>query len=148
MYLSRGGQIRSHRRIEKRHLEKLTTLNIGDTRAPEINCFVKKGDCIFAGRQSGEGIVYCDGTVDVQRLHEFEDINSVDFRDDVFVSTTNNCTKIWEQEKELGMQTLNEVVHLNEPFFTIRMNPGRACFAGGKFKDTKKTALKLVDIET
>lgn len=148
LYLNCGGQIRVHRRQFRGHLERRIYKEVGQQKDHEIVCFTKKGSTIFAGRTSGTAMIHCDDEyTEEQRLHKGL-INAVDFHDNVFVSTSNENTKVWTMFPELGMYYLEPAGTLTDPYHDLKIDPTGSTLVGGKFKDTEKNALRMHDLET
>lgn len=150
LYATSFGQIKIYKRnkSQKRILDDRRIYGeIGRRRDPDVISFVKKNETIFAGRFDGSCFVTDEENYSEQKLHD-EFITSVDLFKDVYISSSCKATKIWRREDEMGLINLEEMLDLDECFHCVRVNSKRAEFVGGKFKDSEKRGLKLVDLST
>ena len=154
LYMSHRGQIRLHERTRDKYcLRTRAQVLIANVRDADITWFAKEGNLIFAGRNDGSVFIYnCENQdFSEQILHpeEVKRITSVDFFDDLFVTTTaSSTTNFWRKFEEFGLYLLEPVNVLSENYETIKICPKGLKIAAGKYHDRQKNALRLIDIET
>uniref|UniRef100_A0A1B0DE46 Uncharacterized protein n=1 Tax=Phlebotomus papatasi TaxID=29031 RepID=A0A1B0DE46_PHLPP len=153
LYMTHGGQVRLHRRRSKDFLKRFPDQAYGNTRDPDITAFTKHGEIIFAGTMCGTVLLHDPQHCSVQNFISQkiasvkEYLNSVDFRGDVFVTTTNQTAKIWRKETELDFVLLESSHDLKQAFKCIKINPDGDKVAAGRYRDPN-CALKLIDLAT
>lgn len=147
LYTSRGGQFRAHRRISNQFIDKVPKWSVGEIKDSEILSVAKHGNTLFIGKSSGQCIVITNNSNETQKLHN-KNIDSVDLYNDIFVTATESCTKIWRRETELGISLLEQIHNLDQSFYNVKIDPDGKRFVGGKFRDNNYNALRLIDLET
>uniref|UniRef100_A0A1L8DN95 Putative wd40 repeat in seven bladed beta propellers n=1 Tax=Nyssomyia neivai TaxID=330878 RepID=A0A1L8DN95_9DIPT len=153
LYMTHGGQVRAHRRRRKDSLKRFPDFSYGNARDPDITAFTKKDDTMFAGTMCGTILLHdpqhCDGTnFFTQKIASVKEyLNSVDFRNDIFVTTTNQTARVWRKEVELDFVLLETVHNLQQSFKCIKISPDGDKLAAGRYRDPL-CALKIVDMET
>ncbi|XP_059607872.1 F-box/WD repeat-containing protein 4 [Phlebotomus argentipes] len=153
LYMTHGGQVRVHRRRSKDFLKRFPDMSYGNTRDPDITAFTKAGSIIFAGTMCGTVLLYdpqhCSGMNFIsQKIASVKEyLNSVDFRNDIFVTTTNQSAKLWRKEIELGFVLLESTCDLQEAFKCVKISPDGDHMAAGRYRDPC-CALKLIDMAT
>ncbi|GAB0087925.1 F-box/WD repeat-containing protein 4 [Sergentomyia squamirostris] len=153
LYMTHGGQIRVHRRRSKDFLKRFPDLSYGNTRDPDITALAKIDDTIFAGTMCGTALLYdpgyCSGTNFISKkvapVKEY--LNSVDFRGAIYVTATNQTSKLWRRLEELGLVDFEIVYDLGQPFKCVKIGPDGKRLVGGRYRDNN-CALKLIDVET
>lgn len=125
-------------------------MTFGSEKTDDITSFTKKSSEIFTGRRNGAINVYStDLDCDEIQCNAFSDrIESVDFHDRIFVSSTLNETIIWNKEFELEMPYLNLIKKIPSGNKSIRISPNGEQLATGKYSERPGTALHLINIET
>lgn len=152
LYITHGGQLRIHRRLRKGIVNRKPDRTISSVRDPDITCFVKKDETIFAGRRNG--CVFIASTNDNELVEERADetrmnnIEFLDFEKDVFVTTSRAGTKLWRKQYELDVPYLEPAADLNGGNKCLRISPDSTSCATGKYSEKTRTALRLVDMET
>lgn len=153
LYITHGGQLRIHRRLKKGILNRRPELAISEVRQPDITCFAKKENTIFAGRR--DGCVFIASTNNTNELIEehvdattSHNIEFLDFDRDIFLTTTRTSTKLWRKQYELDVGYLEPMADLNGGNKCLRISSDARLCATGKYNEKTRTALRLVDLET
>uniref|UniRef100_A0A6B2E8H9 F-box domain-containing protein n=1 Tax=Phlebotomus kandelakii TaxID=1109342 RepID=A0A6B2E8H9_9DIPT len=153
LYMTHGGQVRVHRRRSKDFLKRFPDISYGNTRDPDITAFTKSGNTIFAGTMCGTVLLHdpqhtsASNFISQKVASVKEYLNSVDFRDSLFVTTTNQTAKLWRKEIELGFVMLESTCDLKQAFKCVKISPDGQQIAAGRYRDAQ-CALKLIDVTT
>lgn len=125
-------------------------MTFGSQKKDDIISFTKKSNEIFTGRRNGEINVYFTDSdcFEIQCNALNDRIESVDFHDGIYISTTLNETVIWKKEFELGIPCLDLIKKIPSGNKSIRISPDGERCATGKYSERPGTALRLVNIET
>ncbi|KAJ6631743.1 F-box/WD repeat-containing protein 4 [Pseudolycoriella hygida] len=154
LYLTHGGELRIHRRLKSKNmLSERALTSIGTTRAGDITSFVKHGNVIFGGRDTGYAFIYEDDECYEEKISDHVGqrrayINAVDFHSQTFVTTSMTSFKVWRKIYELDMVSLELMTETDSAFKCLKLSPsGDECIAG-IYSDRRKEALRLYDMET
>ncbi|XP_053953759.1 F-box/WD repeat-containing protein 4 [Anastrepha ludens] len=130
--------------LQRRCQQEICTSSRGD-----ISSFTKKRDTIFAGRVTGNCYIWEDGYGNEQQLHSAKEyLHCVDFEDDLYVTSTNVCAKLWRRTNELGLVYLEQVGDLPQEYKVLKLSDGGERLFGGLYTDVDSHALREYDVET
>lgn len=154
-YMTHGGEIRIYRRCPQNIINSKPVSCIGHRNIADITCFTKNEHTIFGGRENGQLFLSSNNQDDGDYLeenasanHQTCGINAVDCNNMVYVSASKKELKLWRREYELGMAMLEPRWEYLEEYKSVRISPDSVWLAAGKYRDRKKNALDLYDIET
>lgn len=158
LYTTYGGQLRMHRRLKKGILNRRADWTIGEVKQPDVTCFTKKHNVIFAGRRNGcvfivganePGLEEADDMLE-ERVESdgINSIESIDFNRNLFLTASRATTKFWRQNVELGVPYLEPISEINGGNKCLRISANGQYCATGKYNERSRTALRLIDLET
>ncbi|XP_016997098.2 F-box/WD repeat-containing protein 4 [Drosophila takahashii] len=152
LYITHAGYLRKYRRtshdaLERRYEEEITTSTQTD-----ISDFVKKQSTIFAGRVCGS-CFHCDvdePSLTEQRMHPANEyLYCVDFVNDLYATSTDNCCRLWQRSEEFGMIHFDMVTNLPHAFRSMKLSSDGQWLYGGLYSDkATRRALKGVHVES
>lgn len=155
LYITVRGEICAHRRLCKGIINRRPDLIISSGNSADITCFVKKKNMLFLGQLNGCVQIRSIDNVDnmVEAKVEDEQYNSVhcldgDFERNIFLTITRTTTKAWRIDQELGISFLEKLAVIDSGNKCLRLSPDVRYCASGKYSDTNRRALHLIDIET
>lgn len=82
------------------------------------------------------------------RPNSEECVESIDFADELLVTSTLQRTSVWQKKYELDIPYLEPANELGNGYKCIKLSPNKTHLGMGKYKDTIRRALHLVDLET
>ncbi|XP_037939941.1 F-box/WD repeat-containing protein 4 [Teleopsis dalmanni] len=146
LYISHSSMIRKHRR---KPLEKRYHQEIGSNAKSDIADFVKKQDTIFAGRICGSCFICENDSVTEQRMHtSCEYLYSVDFVNDLYVTSTDQFGKLWRKNNEFSLIHFDLLHIINNSYKVIKLSHDGSALFGGLYTDINRKALREIDVET
>lgn len=159
LYKSHSGQLRKYARSKRKSeiLYRRPIETFGEIRDADITCLAKKDGTIFIGRRNGRVKIISlnmnendpiDETNVCPNICSEQRVESVDLSDDLFVTSTLQRAALWQKRYELDMPYLDCVAELGEGFKCIRLSPNVDRLAMGKYKDSSRKGLHLVDLAT
>lgn len=147
-YMTHAGYLRVHKRLRNEPLQRRYLTEIATSTKTDVADFVKHRETIFAGRVCGNCFIYEDGTVHEQRLHAPKEyLLCVDFKNDVYVSSTDQCSKLWLRANEFDLIHLDLIREMKHSFKSLKFNSSGERFYGGLYTDVNRHALREVDVE-
>ncbi|XP_055856338.1 F-box/WD repeat-containing protein 4 [Episyrphus balteatus] len=149
LYITHQRYLRIHKRLRDEPVKRRCTEEICTNSKADISDFSKKNNTIFAGRVYGSGFIYEEGIVTDVRLHDVSEyLWCVDFSNNLFLSSTDKCTKMWQRADQFGLLYLDLAKEYPESYKTMQLNQDGDRFYGGLYTDKENRALREVDIET
>lgn len=149
LYLTHTGYLRIHRRLTNEPLQRPYIKEISSNVSTDISDFVKKRDTIFAGRICGSCFIYEDGYTTDQRLHNVKEyLQCVDFSNDLYMTSTDRCNKLWRRSNEFGLIHLDLVKESKFSYKSMKFSNQGDILYGGLYTDLGRRALRETDIET
>ncbi|XP_023160138.1 F-box/WD repeat-containing protein 4 [Drosophila hydei] len=149
LYITHANYLRKYRRagpeaLQRRYEEEISTPTLSD-----ISDFVKKQDTIFAGRVCGTCFVKDADDITEQPMHHAKEyLFCVDFLDDVYVTSTDNCCKLWKRSKEFGLTHFDLFMRLGHSFKSMKVSNDGQWLYGGLYTDTGRRALRAIHVES
>ncbi|XP_067643970.1 F-box/WD repeat-containing protein 4 isoform X2 [Eurosta solidaginis] len=149
LYVTHMDYLRVYGRANNEPLQRRYQREISTSVRGDISSFTKKQDTIFVGRITGNCYIWEDGFAYDQQLHSAKEyLHCVDFEDDLYVTSTNVCAKLWYRTNELGMVYLEELAELPQEFKVIKLSEGGERLFGGLYTDSGRQALREYDVES
>ncbi|EDV97626.1 F-box/WD repeat-containing protein 4 [Drosophila grimshawi] len=149
LYITHANYLRKYLRagaeaLQRRYDEEISTPTISD-----ISDFVKKHDTIFAGRVCGTCFVSDADGITEQPMHRAREyLYCVDFVDDVFVTSTDTCCKLWKRSKEFGLTHFDLFMQLQHSFKSTKLSADSQWLYGGLYTDKGRRALRAIHVES
>lgn len=151
-YMTHTGMLRIHKRIKHDDaIERKIYREIGSPIKSDISDFRKKNHLIFAGRICGNCFLYNTITDDLNelKLHTAKEyLMSVEFLNNIYITSTDKICRLWHETYELGIMDLELKHEFNENFKCLDISPNNQKIIGGKYMDLNGEGLKEIDIET
>lgn len=145
---------RSKRGYEILYRQPIRTF--GQIKNADITSLMKNDETVFIGRRNGSvKIISMDNNesdsdeMNVSSHIKYEQrVESIDFSSDLFVTTTLHRTALWKKRFDLNVPYLDLSNELGDGYKCLRLSPNVDRLALGKYKDSTRKALNLVDLET
>ncbi|XP_058979993.1 uncharacterized protein LOC101889725 isoform X4 [Musca domestica] len=149
LYLSYACYISQHKRLKNEAVQRKYFHEISSKNNNDISDFTKKHESIFAGRVSGGCFIYEDECMTEQQLHcPKEYLWCVDFERNLYVTSTDHCSKIWRRSEEMGLLHLDLVSNLNGSYKALQFsNDGFRLYGGLYDSIIDRRALHEIDVE-
>lgn len=159
LYKSHSGQLRKYARSKRQGeiLYRRPVETFGEVRDADITCMTKNERTVFIGRRNGRVKILSIDPNENDAIDETnvcstaaadQRVEAVDFSGDVFVTSTLQRAALWHKRYELDMPYIDCVNELGDGFKCVRLSPNVDRLAMGKYKDTSRNGLHLVDLET
>lgn len=159
LYKSHSGQLRKYARSKRRGeiLYRRPVETYGEVRDADITCLTKNDETIVIGRRNGRVKLISLDNNENDPLDEInvssnafseQRVESVDVWNDLYTTATLQRVALWQKRYELDMPYLDAVAELGVGFKCIRFSPDADKLAMGKYKDTSRQALHIVDLTT
>lgn len=148
LYITHANYLRKYRRsgpesLQRRYDEEITTPTISD-----ISDFVKKQNTIFAGRVNGSCFVSDPEGITEQTMHHAKEyLFCVDFVDNIYASSTDNCCKLWKRSQEFGLSHFDLFMQLQHSFKSMKLSADGQWLFGGLYTDTNRRALRAIHVD-
>lgn len=159
LYKSHSGQLRKYARSKRKGeiLFRRPVGTFGEVRDADITCMTKMESTVCIGRRNGRVKIL---SIDPNENDAIEETNvsstpcaqqrveAVDFSGELFATSTLQRTALWHKSYELDMPFIECVAELGDGFKCLRLSPNVDRLAMGKYKDTSRKGLHLVDLTT
>lgn len=159
LYKSHGGQLRKYARSKHKReiLYRRPIETYGEVRNADITCLTKHDGTVFMGHRNGRVKMFSvemnenepiDETNVSSNINSEQRVESIDFSGDLFATSTLQRAVLWQKRYELDLPFLDAVAELGEGFKCLRFSPNVDRMAMGKYKDSNRSGLQLVDVAT
>ncbi|CAD7005915.1 F-box/WD repeat-containing protein 4 [Ceratitis capitata] len=149
LYVTHMDYLRVYGRANNEPLQRRYKQEISSSIRGDISSFTKKGDTIFVGRVTGNCYIWEDGYANDQQLHSAKEyLHCVDFEDDLYVTSTSVCAKLWRRTNELGLINLESIDEMRREYKVLKFADGGERLYGGLYTDTDRQALREFDVES
>ncbi|XP_022215399.1 F-box/WD repeat-containing protein 4 [Drosophila obscura] len=149
LYVTHDSYLRKYRRPATEALPRLFDEEITTPTRSDISDFVKKQDTLFAGRVCGACFLWDANGITEQQMHQpNEYLYSVDFINDVYVTSTDACCKVWQRSQEFGLTHFDLAVKLQHSFKSLKLSANGEWLYGGLYTDKGRRALRAIHVES
>ncbi|KAL7734485.1 hypothetical protein ACLKA6_010805 [Drosophila palustris] len=149
LYITHVNYLRKYRRTGPESLQRRYDKEISTSTVSDISDFVKKQDTIFAGRVNGSCFVSDTDAITEQTMHHAKEyLYCVDFVDNVYVSSTDTCCKLWKRSQEFGLSHFDLFMQLQHSFKSMKLSADGQWLFGGLYTDTGRRALRAIHVES
>ncbi|XP_030380041.1 F-box/WD repeat-containing protein 4 [Scaptodrosophila lebanonensis] len=154
LYITYANHLRKYRRSGTEALHHRYDNEITTKTASDITDFVKKHNTIFAGRVCGSCFICSDinGCIDKGEEHKMhqalEYLYCVDFaeKDDLFVTGSDKCCKLWHRTVELEMSNFELIMKFQHGFKSLKLSNDGHWLYGGLYTDINRRAVRAINV--
>ncbi|KAH8356781.1 hypothetical protein KR200_011831 [Drosophila serrata] len=149
LYITHAAYLRKYRRSSCDILQRRFEEEISTSTNSDISHFVKKKNTIFAGRVCGSCFHYDPEGITEQRMHPANEyLFCVDFVQDLYATSTDHCSKLWQRSQEFGLTHFDMVTKLPHAFKSMQLSPDGQWLYGGLYTDNDGQALRAIHVES